>query len=496
MTSDSLIDSLSSSSLAPEALTAPGLSVLPSDPATAGLAAPRAPTWIVLDTRTAERGVNSGVARFVAGLAGGLAHVLESQPFPRPVRILLVGKHEPHAWIIGLVQRYPDLVSYWSGGPGALSRKSDRPIWLWPSRVVAEIAHKTDEHFFWVAPGNFDRPLLWPFGRARWRNRIVQVVHDTIPFTQKASMGLLFRAQFCGLVKRTLSSFPHVLTVSPHSAKELADLAPKRQRPVDVVGNGIEPVFGSYAKVMGEDRVQARLRFLSLLFPQAEEASQREFFERLARARWVVGVGRYQKYKAWETAEEAVGLLQGSLREGAWFFRVGLGAKDTQRLSRTEQHSLALSTVFPGLQMLGLPELSDALLGVLYTLADVCAHPSRAEGFGLPPLEAAFCGTPVVYRAGTAVDDHFSHARLPEGFVTALADDSAQAWARALLKAMEDADRPATELGAFARVLVRAEDARSEMSTRLGGDRYDWRVCAQRFLASLFGNANSLGAAP
>jgi glycosyltransferase involved in cell wall biosynthesis len=37
----------------------------------------------------------------------------------------------------------------------------------------------------------------------------------------------------------------------------------------------------------------------------------------------------------------------------------------------------------------------DALIP-LYNAADVLVHPSLYEGFGLPPLEAMACGTPIV----------------------------------------------------------------------------------------------------
>jgi glycosyltransferase involved in cell wall biosynthesis len=40
--------------------------------------------------------------------------------------------------------------------------------------------------------------------------------------------------------------------------------------------------------------------------------------------------------------------------------------------------------------------LPDETLAVLYRLAEVFVFPSLYEGFGLPPLEAMACGTPVV----------------------------------------------------------------------------------------------------
>jgi glycosyltransferase involved in cell wall biosynthesis len=44
-------------------------------------------------------------------------------------------------------------------------------------------------------------------------------------------------------------------------------------------------------------------------------------------------------------------------------------------------------------------------LKFLYDEADVFAYPSFYEGFGLPPLEAAACGTPVVTSRTGAIPD-------------------------------------------------------------------------------------------
>src|SRR5262249_59123106 len=40
--------------------------------------------------------------------------------------------------------------------------------------------------------------------------------------------------------------------------------------------------------------------------------------------------------------------------------------------------------------------VADAALPALYNAADLFVYPSLYEGFGLPPLEAMACGTPVL----------------------------------------------------------------------------------------------------
>jgi len=67
--------------------------------------------------------------------------------------------------------------------------------------------------------------------------------------------------------------------------------------------------------------------------------------------------------------------------------------------------------------------LDDDVVPALLRRATVVAYPSRAEGFGLPVLEALACAAPVVTSAGTAMQDWAEGATLvPPGDDRALAD--------------------------------------------------------------------------
>jgi glycosyltransferase involved in cell wall biosynthesis len=78
----------------------------------------------------------------------------------------------------------------------------------------------------------------------------------------------------------------------------------------------------------------------------------------------------------------------------------------------------------------------DATLAVLYRLADVFVFPSLYEGFGLPPLEAMACGTPVVtsnvsslpeVAGGAAIlVDPYEPASIADGITRAVTDESAR----------------------------------------------------------------------
>ena len=57
--------------------------------------------------------------------------------------------------------------------------------------------------------------------------------------------------------------------------------------------------------------------------------------------------------------------------------------------ARVEELGLEDEIIFPGF-------VADEDLPALYNLAELFVFPSLYEGFGLPPLEAMACGTPVV----------------------------------------------------------------------------------------------------
>ncbi len=80
--------------------------------------------------------------------------------------------------------------------------------------------------------------------------------------------------------------------------------------------------------------------------------------------------------------------------------------------------------------------VADEDLPALYTLADLLAFPSLYEGFGLPPLEAMACGTPVVASNRSSLPEAVGPAGLlvdPED-IDALADALARVLGNASLR--------------------------------------------------------------
>ena len=110
------------------------------------------------------------------------------------------------------------------------------------------------------------------------------------------------------------------------------------------------------------------------------------------------------------------------------------------------------------MQFLGF--VPDCDLAALYSLADLMVFPSLYEGFGMPPLEAMACGTPVVSS---------NNSSLPETVGTA-----------ALMVDAEDTEGIAD---AIARVLG-SNELRTRLIElgRLQAAQFTWHAAAQKLL--------------
>jgi glycosyltransferase involved in cell wall biosynthesis len=104
---------------------------------------------------------------------------------------------------------------------------------------------------------------------------------------------------------------------------------------------------------------------------------------------YVLAVGTLQPRKNLEAALRAFERLVADGLEHRLVVVGARGWRDAQLLARVERSPAAGRIELKG-------GVDDAELAALYRGAACLLYPSRAEGFGFPPLEAMACGTPVV----------------------------------------------------------------------------------------------------
>jgi glycogen synthase len=439
-----------------------------------------------VDVRLAQYGIDSGVARFIVGVSKSLAEMTKVHS---NFDLVFVGQDLCPEWCSPVIDLAPHHIRYLQITGPKILRCFRKLRWLWSSWAAVQLSKLFEKGapWIWVAPGNTDAPTICHFFRKSSDFKVAQVIHDVIPLLHPKSSSFLFWLQFKVMTAFSLRFADFVPTVSQQTATLLSQMishhsglsigakAKSKGAQIFVVGNGIDNCFGSKARLSLVNKMHARVQFLNQMGVSAD----------FANCHWVCAIGRGELYKNWRVIESAVLKANQISSRGVMLLRVGFGHHDEQRLRGCAQVSFSRGRLFPSNQMITLTSVKDVELSEIYRMSDVCAHPSVAEGFGLPPLEAAFSGTQVVYRAGTAVDDIFKENSLPLGFVQRIETSDAADWVQALLSAFEFAENDKSELFPFLLRLEKASITRKLVEPEIQSQSFTWNAVAGRLLNGL-----------
>jgi len=296
--------------------------------------------------------------------------------------------------------------------PKAAGRKISRVLLeeLWPSFVT----WGTD--IFFSMDSRFPLSPLWA------RKKLV-VVHDIQILRHLAAPAQYpIDAPWANLkyfslgMRKALRTADTIITDAQFTANELVSFAGVRQDRISVIPCGID--HERFHPPGGNSRL--------------EEVRSRYNLP----AAFYLFVGQPSKQKNLRLVVEsyASGSLQGEFRLPVvvtWNLRRSTLFEDT--LARIEQTGLSGLFQFAGY-------VRDEDLPLVYAAARALLYPSRYEGFGLPPLEAMACGTPVVCSNRTSLPEVVGDATLlidpeqPESFVEALRKVNNESARRDLIK--------------------------------------------------------------
>src|SRR3989475_9293577 len=201
------------------------------------------------------------------------------------------------------------------------------------------------------------------------------------------------------VVPSSLRRADQVIAVSTNTARDAEDLFGVPASRITVVPHGVSP---GLRPMGGEELAAARER---LRLPE----------------RFILFVGTIEPRKNLLTLLDAWAMMRDRpdlVIVGGWGWNYESIRGRMSRLGDKVHH---------------LDGLEPAQLPAVYNLARVLAHPAWYEGFGLPPLEAMACGTPVV------VSDRASLPELVGDAGVVVAADDPDAWRGALAELLGDA---------------------------------------------------------
>ena len=432
-------------------------------------------TWVVIDIRLAQGDVASGLSRYVKSITASLVEELNLEKKQKSLKLLLIGDELPPDWVCELVSSYPDSVSHWQGG------QPSRGIWrhfplIWSTKILKRIRCFTKDSFIWLAPGNIDRPLF--ISRKPIVQNFIQVIHDAIPFSRVKGLSLWFRMHFCSVVQRTVRKLPVIITTTQHSAEGILKHTKQNSEKIIPIPLGIESIFGSKNLYSGKSLLDHRKLFLSSYTANNFES----LIEDICSSYWFVGVGRSTRYKNWNFALQLSAQFIHNEKK-SWFFRVGISQKELNEYAkRSYFKSLGNIVIFEELRLIAIPYVHDHDLYTLFRLSDALLHPSSAEGFGIPPLEAALSGLPVVYNSKTAVHDHFPQEKGISDFWIGIDNLNIDDWREALKSILIARIKPT----AFYKGLIQADETRSYVLDKAKTSDFLWSETAKKLLEVLF----------
>jgi len=285
-----------------------------------------------------------------------------------------------YAWETELMAVWPDadtdaedLPPAWRGRVCVVPRRAAREEeciadWLW--RSGADVYH--------VPQNGLRAPLPCPVP-------LVITVHDLIPYVLPETVRRGFQKKFLRTLPAVVREAAQIVTVSQTSARDLERILGVPSERVSVVypapGPEFRPQDRPAAAARMAKRYGVRERYVAYaggLNPRKNVAELVSAFakvcRRLSPARLLVVAGVPSRL-----GPDLEGLAR------------ALGVKDYVR--------------FPGV-------IEPGDMPLFYAAADVLVYPSLYEGFGLPPLEAMACGTPVVAAASPALPEVLGDAAL------------------------------------------------------------------------------------
>lgn len=223
-------------------------------------------------------------------------------------------------------------------------------------------------------------PFFFGLGGAKGIVTVHDVFAFSIPHHSSRFDDLVYRYW----LPHVLPKVSKIITVSEHSKHDIMKYIKIVEDKIIVVYNGIDSVF----QPLSDDEVYTYLqKQFAIAFP------------------YILFIGNLTKRKNLETLLRAFAVVKDEFQS----HQLVLVGPSTFR--STELAPLITELKIAD-RLISLGQVPNEALPWLYNGADVFAFPSLYEGFGLPPLEAMACGTPVVVSNSSSLPEVVGDAGL------------------------------------------------------------------------------------
>ena len=229
-----------------------------------------------------------------------------------------------------------------------------------------------------VLPLRAGRKLLWSpsaTGPVCKRNQIV-TIHDMAAMDHPEWFTPLYSRMYRVLVPMLARRVKHIIAVSSFTRDRIVARTGVTREKITVIPNGYDSKF----------------------YPQTPRVVERTVAElQLPSKRYLLSLCTMEPRKNLARLLEAWRQLALEVDDSVYLVLAGGSGQDSV-FRETE-----LTVAAPRVHLTGY--VNDRLLPGLYTGAMAFIYPSLYEGFGLPPLEAMACGTPVVVSNTSAIPE-------------------------------------------------------------------------------------------
>ena len=216
-------------------------------------------------------------------------------------------------------------------------------------------------------------------------NTIV-TIHDLIPYIMPETVGKGYLKRFLRDMPYIISQAAGIITVSEYSKKDILRFFPEfPEEKIFVTPLAANTTFKPLDKNLCKKHIKYNFKVEDPFILYVGGFSKRKNVKELILAFKHVKPSLNKNYKL---------IIAGSLRDE------GISLKNF-----VESEGLSDSIVFTGF-------IEDSFLPTLYNAADAFVYPSLYEGFGLPPLEAMSCKTPVITSNLTSIPEVTSDAAI------------------------------------------------------------------------------------